>query len=347
MPSSQKTLFVVGAGASHEVGLPIGSGLKECIVNVLSYKPKEGGISDAIIGRALDIANNRFRSPYIQACQHICEAMPQVISIDNFIDQHRGNEQIEHCGKLAIVRTILAAESGSSLFINPPNINNKLEFGKKHSNLLLKPLEETWFNSFWKLLTENCTVEDLEERFSKVAFIIFNYDRCIEHYLYHSLRNVYHMGEQAAAKLVKSIEIHHPYGTVGSFHWQSEDNSIGYGEEPSHEQLLKLAKQIKTFTEGAESGDLLSIHSLMVSSPRVVFLGFAFHERNMELLFSKSAAKPAAKYIYGTAYGMSIDSTDSICTDLVATHKQVSPVLRNNHTCYGLLHDLERRLSFV
>lgn len=346
MPSSQKTLFVVGAGASHEVGLPIGSGLKECIVNVLSYKPKEGGISDAIIGRALDIANNRFRSPYIQACQHICGAMPQVISIDNFIDQHRGDGYIEQCGKFAIVRTILAAESKSSLFIDPSNINNKMKFGK-NPNSSLKSLEETWLNSFWMLLTENCTAKDLEERFSKVVFIIFNYDRCIEHYLYHSLRNVYHMGEQAAAELVKSIEIYHPYGTVGSLHWQSEGNSIGYGEEPSHEQLLKLAKQIKTFTEGAESGDMLSIRSLMVPSPRIVFLGFAFHERNMELLLSKSSAKPAAKYIYGTAYGMSDDSTDSICTDLVATYKQVSPVLRNKHTCYGLLHDLERRLSFA
>lgn len=346
MSSSQRTLFVVGAGASQEVGLPIGSGLKECIVNVLSYKPNEGGITDAIIGRALDMANNRFRSPYIQACQHICGAMPQVISIDNFIDQHRGDEHIEQCGKLAIVRTILAAESKSSLFIDPSNINNKMKFGK-NQNPPLKPLEETWLNSLWMLLTENCTEKDLKERFSKVVFIIFNYDRCIEHYLYHSLRNVYHLGEQAAAELVKGIEIYHPYGTVGSLHWQSKDNSIGYGEEPSHGQLLQLAKQIKTFTEGAESGDMQSIHSLMVSSPRIVFLGFAFHERNMELLLPKSAAKPAAKYIYGTAYGMSDDSTDSICTDLVATYKQVSPVLRNIHTCYGLLHDLERRLSFT
>lgn len=347
MSLSPKTLFVVGAGASYEVGLPIGSGLKECIVNALSYKPREGSISDEIIGRALDIANNRNRSLYIQACQHICEAMPQVISIDNFIDQHRGNEQIERCGKLAIVRAILAAESGSSLFINPLNVHNKMEFGNKHSNSLLKPLEETWFNSFWKLLTENCTVEDLEERFSKVAFIIFNYDRCIEHFLYNSLLRIYRIGEKKAAELVKSIEIYHPYGTVGSLRWQSEVNTIGYGEEANHGQLLELAKQIKTFTEGANSSDMLSIRSLMMSSPRIIFLGFAFHERNMELLLSKSPAKPTAKYIYGTAFGVSDDSTDSICTDLVATYKQVSPVLRNEHTCYGLFHDLERRLSFV
>lgn len=228
--STQKTLFVVGAGASKEVEMPISSELKTLIANALNFRNTAS--DDADILHAIQSATNRSAPEinlYHQACKHICNAMPQVISIDNFIDQHSNDKRIELCGKLAIVRTILKAESQSSLFINLSNFNNKMMF---------ESLEETWFASFWKLLTENCNKKDLEQRFSKVAFVIFNYDRCIEHYLHCSLRNTYQMSTSDAAHLVKCIEIYHPYGTVGSLPWQNTDNSVEYGDKPNSGQLL-------------------------------------------------------------------------------------------------------------
>jgi hypothetical protein len=38
------------------------------------------------------------------------------------------------------------------------------------------------------LLTENCVVQQLDDRLSCISLIVFNYDRCIEH-LVDSIRN--------------------------------------------------------------------------------------------------------------------------------------------------------------
>jgi hypothetical protein len=50
--------------------------------------------------------------------------------------------------------------------------------------------------------------------------------------------------------LLRPVEIYHPYGAVGSLPWISQDGAIGFGAEPTHLQLLALARQIKTVTEG-------------------------------------------------------------------------------------------------
>jgi hypothetical protein len=52
-------------------------------------------------------------------------------------------------------------------------------------------LQNTWFSSFLHKITEHCTAKDLSARLDSIALVIFNYDRCIEHYLYHALRNHY------------------------------------------------------------------------------------------------------------------------------------------------------------
>ena len=82
-----------------------------------------------------------------RAAERIRKALPQAPSIDEFLDNHRGNVAIERCGKLTIVRSILQAEKQSSLFVNPSNFYNELNFGS---------IEDTWFNIFWQRITANC-----------------------------------------------------------------------------------------------------------------------------------------------------------------------------------------------
>ncbi len=96
-----------------------------------------------------------------------------------------------------------------------------------------------------------CTVDGIENRFRSVAFIIFNYDRCIEHYLYCSLQNYYRINASRTAELINQ-SIYHPYGTAGSLPWldpDSPDRAIAYGVNPNPTQLFNLVSQIKTFTE--------------------------------------------------------------------------------------------------
>ncbi|MCP4585501.1 hypothetical protein, partial [Pseudoalteromonas sp.] len=117
------TVFVIGAGASKEANLPTGRELKDKISRLLDirfdYRQQKHG--DYLVVNALRelVKGEDGRSddinPYIHEAWHIRDALPQAISIDNFIDSQRGNEKIAICGKLAIVRSILEAEKNSIL----------------------------------------------------------------------------------------------------------------------------------------------------------------------------------------------------------------------------------------
>ena len=136
-------------------------------------------------------------------------------------------------------------------------------------------------------MTENTQQSDLSERLSKVAIICFNYDRCIEHYMHLALQNYYGMSPEDATVTLSHLEIHHPYGTVGKLPWQDPQKGFEYGATPESQQLLTLAGELRTFTEGIDSrkSDITAIRSTLASAKRLAFLGFAFHRLNIELLF--------------------------------------------------------------
>ena len=249
----KKTVIVVGAGASHEAGLPTSAELKRSIARDIDIKFRglKQTSGDRIIAASLQFHFHDI-NPHLHACWKMRDALPQAMSIDHFIDSHQENENIELCGKLAIVRSILQAEQSSKLSLNRPNTYND-------NTLNFIPLEDTWFNVFWQRISENCQAEGLEERLSLIVLIVFNYDRCIEHFLIHAIQNYYGMSADNAASLVNTMKIYHPYGKVGSLPWTNGAAQMEFGGEPSAQHLMRLAEQIKTFTEGTnpEASDLL------------------------------------------------------------------------------------------
>lgn len=348
--SPQKTVFIVGAGAGNEVKMPIGSELKKLISIALDFQHRSGTIGDEVIASAIREASIGNIGPFLNACIHIRDAMPLVSSIDNFIDMHSDDKRIVLCGKLAIVRTILQAETDSYLFINQSQNNQQLEFDQ---------FEKTWLNSFFHLLTQNCKPTDLAKRLKSVVFINFNYDRCIEHYLYYALQKSYRMDASEVAQLLREhLEIYHPYGTVGSLPWLNQPNAIHYGATPYPTQLLGLANEIKTFTEGTDtlSSDVNSIRSHMETSHRLVFLGFAFHKLNMELLIPSPGVtqRPKGRSVFATGHGLSKSSIEHIRADLIARGLLPSgltigfPAVPDGLLkCNGLFQEHERYLSFA
>jgi len=99
------------------------------------------------------------------------------VTIDDFLDLHRDNSNVNLFGKAAIVKTILEAERAS-----------KLAFEKVDGRDVFKPekLANTWFLKFMHMLSRS--VPNAREIFANVAFVIFNYDRCVEHFLYNALQ---------------------------------------------------------------------------------------------------------------------------------------------------------------
>ena len=105
-----RTVFVVGAGASKEVDLPVGRELTKVIALALSFRVEHGqlqsGGDESILSTLRKLADqeqvmDRRDHPinaYLHAAWRIRDAMPQSLSIDNFIESHHDERHVALCG---------------------------------------------------------------------------------------------------------------------------------------------------------------------------------------------------------------------------------------------------------
>ena len=350
-----RTVFVLGAGASCELGLPIGSALKTLIATELDIRFGYGGtrqisgnerITDAFRLAVADFAPpSRDINPLLHICWQLRDAMPQAISIDNYLDALGDEPLMEICGKAGIATAIVGAEANSRLA-------SRLVSGSVNTDFAA--LENTWHNSFCQLLTENCKRDDLSKRLRSVAVIVFNYDRCFEVFLLRWLINYYKLQPQDAMSLVKQVEIYHPYGMVGGLDGINVGSaSIPFGGELRGGDIYAISKVLKTFTEGTDesSSDIIRIRQLMANSQRVVFLGFAYHRLNMKLLFEAplGLGPTANRKVFGTALKISSKDVEIIEGELAEyLEMTVNDIeLRNDLDCVSLFKEYWRSLSFV
>jgi len=298
-------VFVVGAGASCEVGLPSGEGLTTSIASLLNLKFASGNPmpiqGSPLISDALRCAPGGDFNRHLSAARRVAEGMPLAASIDSYIHAHDGDELIELCGKVAIVTSVLKAERESRLYadlVRGPDA--------------LAPLSIVR-GTCWQLLCEDCTsVDQLGERLQTVKFIVFNYDRCIEHFMVNAAQQYYSIDRGKAAAVVSKINFFHPYGTVARLPWQAgTGDAFAYGafDDLNAPQLLKLRNNIKTFNETTDDTDseIVELRKALNEAERIVFLGFAYHRQNMKLLWpTKNAASPSGtRRFFGTALGIS------------------------------------------
>jgi hypothetical protein len=295
----KQTLFIVGAGSSAEVDLPLGRALA------------------ATIGKKMDIRFEQFNQPvgsgdfelfshmtnslrdgaaqFQQAAWLIRDGIGLAQSIDDFLDQHRTNLFANLYGKAAIVKAILEAEQKSKLYFNR-NLDSK-------ASLDVEKLANTWFVKFAHMLARGIPKENVREIFEPVSFIVFNYDRCIEFFLRHALHKLYGIPENEASDIVDDLHIIHPYGVVGSVH------DVPFGTTRAN--YFQLARSIKTYTEQLGAGDVIAqIASEITRAQSLVFLGFAYHNQNMALL--KPEKKQTPKLVFGTAFKMSDSDVDVV-----------------------------------
>ena len=345
---NSKTTFVVGAGASSEAGLPTGRELTATIAGMIDIKFDHDltQISgDHVIYEALrehvrgEDGGDGDIYDYQQAGWFIRDAMPQASSIDSFIDTHQDNEKVKLCGKLAIVRSILAEERNSHLFFDDRNPDAKLNF---------ESIEETWYNTFFQMLVVGFTKDNLRNLFNNVSFIIFNYDRCVEHFLFNAVQNYFGIEPSEVATLMQALPIIHPYGFVGELPWQADKNSIPFGGAIRAGDLLSHAGKIKTYSERIEdAGAMTTLHQLLTDAEIIVFLGFAFHDENMNLM--TSSAPNSLRHVFGTARGISDSDCEVIRGQIKAVfHKPAGsfPIqLRQDLNCHKIFDEYSRTLS--
>ena len=100
-----QTVFIVGAGASAEIDMPVGAELQSQIANLWPLFDGRGrirsGAGDVDLFRAASPASDS-QSGYIRAADAIRTGLMGTRSIDEFLEWHSANEPIVRLGKAAI-----------------------------------------------------------------------------------------------------------------------------------------------------------------------------------------------------------------------------------------------------
>jgi hypothetical protein len=296
----RRTLFVLGAGASAEVEMPVGTELAETIRRKCDIRFERAfhpvGDGDFELFDQLGQTHSREITEYQKAAWLIRDGIQLSSSIDDFLDLHRDNAGVNHLGKAMIVRSILEAEQKSTLYFNRASDEQTINFDKN---------AQTWFVKFMKILTRGQSLKDVAKIFDSVSFIVFNYDRCLEHFLVHALRGLYGIDERIAQQICGEVRIIHPYGSVGTL---TAPGIRGVPFGASSMNCAALASEIKTYTEQIiVTDELNAIHAELLSAQSIVFVGFAYHDQNMRLLTPNRALDVIP--VYGTAYRMSDNDT--------------------------------------
>lgn len=301
-----ETVLIIGAGASFEAGLPLGQDLKNDIRDILNIDMNESGRIVTGGGGSRYLANainqlvksheDRFveSTKYVDACREIRGALPLANSIDGYLGSHSGNSYIANCGKMGIVEAILRAEEKSKLFV---------DLDRTYAELDLVRLESTWFARFFKKLASGNSLDHFVKRLSACCFVIFNYDRCVEHFLFHSIQKYYPVTAEKAGEILRAITFVHPYGKVGALPWEQKNGSVRFGEGESQWNLPVLSGQIRTVSEGIVlHADIELAKEAIAEARQLVFLGNAMHKPNLDIIRPDIPCSP--KQMIATSHGI-------------------------------------------
>lgn len=300
----RKTVFVVGAGASFELGLPLGETLLQRIADALDYRidysEVSGGSKEILraLGAAAGQNGIEFRE-YVNAALRVRTAAHLGLSIDNIVHQQNSDHLLVEVAKIAIAYQILSAEEASCLRI--PD---------QPSEPTWPEIRGTWLGRFAQILVQDVTKSNLDIIFDNISIISFNYDRTIRRALPNILTSQFGISDVAASELAKRLKIFHPYGSLGGLYWEDTSNIVQFGS-PQTANLLQVSKNIRTFTEQTRDGEKLSaMKTALSSADQIVFLGFGYLSQNMQLILSN--VHGCAMSVTGTSLGLSEPDTEIV-----------------------------------
>lgn len=348
----EKTVFVLGAGASDEFDMPLGVDLKKTIANKLNFEwfdinGPSNPLADKLLSEAIHKANG---SVSAKMTGQFFEAINTYNTIDEFLASDPDNKDFQLCGKLAIVKSILDAEADSRLAVKESyNGNREVDY-----NFLEDNKNGTFLGSLVRQLRSEIKKGDFDKLFQNVSFINFNYDRCLERGLELGLSKAFpfdDVPEGEFKKWVKTATILRPYGCVGSY-WQGDENYVPFGggefstKNDRLEQLIELVDGIKTFSENESQMDNADlIKEEMFTAKKIVFLGFHFYSPNMKLLspgldFRNPHQTPDKQEILATVYGRSSPDCERLEQMFKNfAHRDGNKVILEDGTCYDLFHN--------
>ena len=263
----EKTVLILGAGASMDFGCPPGHEIVQLVHGVL-WNAKNNPQHPL---RACDFGEN--------AITEFAKALwdSDMLSVDAFLEHQ---PRYLHLGKLAMAAALIPYEKPESLFphTSPP----------------------TWLN----LLLERLQAPLKDWKRNKLAIITFNYDRVVEQYLSQAILNRFGITlEESTALIRETVPIVHVYGSLGGLPGFGGENERDYSNVVSAEIIRAAANGIRIVHEGDSSvEEFRYAKALLFASRSVVFLGFGYHRANMDRLGVGDL--PGTISVQGTSVGL-------------------------------------------
>jgi len=172
---------------------------------------------------------------YTAAGPRLAAAITSSASVDDALYLLSEYPEAVELGEICIVHSILRAEHNSTLRVWPDTGRMKPDAGK-----------DGWIEQMFSMAIANCKLSKVQDSFKNVTFINFNYDRCLEHYLYWSLQRI-GVPEEDAKGIIASLSIIRPYGTLGSI-LPGKPDTLSFGNAAPFNGI-KSHNRIRTFTE--------------------------------------------------------------------------------------------------
>jgi hypothetical protein len=308
---AEKTVFILGAGSNADLNFPVGSHFRDSIVRKLTVHEFDGfRRSSDFLKQCLNAAQNRLlekldRSGINKSAELIRQGLLGVASIDDFIATHRDNDSVTQLVKICVVDEILNCESHHPLC----DLRADLQLG----------VTATCYAELWRRITKGVSSKDifkfLETLSEKLTIVTFNYDRSLEQLFYLMLTKVMGADPQQAAEMIQRLPVIHVFGSPGKWGIANgqarvpggpfgDVTGLWLGNADDGNLLVRLASGIKTYTEEVDTDKVARIHNLLVAANQIHFLGFAYHDQNMRLMFDGREGF-SARFVGGTCKDLS------------------------------------------
>lgn len=273
---TEKTVFVLGAGASVPFGFPTGAKLREDICHLA----RRGYAFNEFLQRCghSEHAIEHFRDEFQRSA---------VASIDTFIGFRPNFQEL---AELSIAANLLPLENPKAL----------LEAGGRSGN-------SDWYQLLWSELLVGVS-EPTDFLKNSASFVSFNYDRSLEHFLHGAISATFGLTSDDAHDVLAQVRIHHVYGTLGPY---SRTAFLPYGghDEAALVAAMKAARDfIKTVPTVRSPIDQISADWL-AEAQRVFVLGYGFDATNCDRIGLKNACGLASKQVtprqvFASAYNL-------------------------------------------
>lgn len=318
------TLFILGAGSSNPYGYPTGKELREEIVTNF-YKNLENLLQgETSIKKHEKTRHLREAGVFIDVFDK-----SSIESIDKFLSL---NPFFSYYGKIAITLSILQKEKSSTFREAMGPSSNNQDWYKLLFNRMISAFTDS--NDFIKF------------RENKIAFITFNYDRSLEHFIYESFihtfwekRNEFERDlNKEKFKTFMPFPIIHVYGQVDEIVWHGGRN---YREDFDFKTIEKLSTGIRVIGERSDNF-IENFSDFFNKYKRLFFLGFGYAEENIDAIGIPGVINEKWD-IYGTAKGMTEKEVQNIKSVFVKNFNEKILAIINprfeDKTSYELLRE--------